>query len=75
METLWANLSSLGALYLAHGAVCLQKVRLQVGIEEVARHALNCIIDRENMDALAILNIRALRRNEGGQSPLKDKIS
>ena len=47
--------------HLAHGAVGLQEVRLQERIKQVPRHALDRIVNRQHVDALAVLHIRALR--------------
>jgi hypothetical protein len=47
--------------HLAHGAVGLQEVGLEVHIKQVARDALNGVIDGQHMDALAVLDVRALQ--------------
>lgn len=52
--------------HLAHGPVRLQEVWLEVRIKQVAADALNGIIDWQHMDALAILDIGALHRTQGG---------
>jgi hypothetical protein len=49
-------------LYLAHWAVCLQEVGLQVDIKQVASDTLNGVIDGQHVDTLAILDIRALQQ-------------
>lgn len=49
--------------HLAHGAVCLQEVGLKVGIKQVARDALNGVVNRQHVDALAILDVSALHRS------------
>ena len=39
----------------------LQKVRLQEHVEQVSRHALDSVAEGQHVNALAILNVRALR--------------
>ena len=45
---------------LAHGAVGLEEVRLEEDVEEVARDALDRVVDREDVHALAVLDVGAL---------------
>mmetsp|Transcript_57639 Transcript_57639/g.86952 ORF Transcript_57639/g.86952 Transcript_57639/m.86952 type:complete len:235 (+) Transcript_57639:1972-2676(+) len=44
---------------LANGAVGLEEVRLQEGLEKVSGHTLDGVIDGEHVDSLAVLDIRA----------------
>lgn len=46
---------------LTDGAVRLQEVGLQEGVEQVAGHALDSVVDGQHVDALAVLDIRALQ--------------
>merc|ERR1719267_405892 len=45
---------------LTHGAVGLHEVRLEEDVEEVARDALDRVVDGEDVDALAVLHVGAL---------------
>ena len=45
---------------LAHRAVGLEEVRLEEDVEEVARHALDRVVDRQDVHPLAVLDVRAL---------------
>ena len=45
---------------LADGAVGLEEVGLEEGVEEVARDALDGVVDREDVDLLAVLDVGAL---------------
>lgn len=48
------------AAHLAHGAVRLLEVWLQEGVKQVARDALDCVLKRQHVDALAVLDVGAL---------------
>lgn len=50
--------------YLSDWAVCLQEVRLEEDVEEVARDTFDCIVNGQDMDALSILDISALQLHE-----------
>lgn len=50
--------------HLADGAIGLQEVGLEVSIEQVASDALNGVINGQHMDALAVLNVSALRAHQ-----------
>jgi hypothetical protein len=45
---------------LPHGSVGFHEVRLEENVKEVARNALNGVINGEDMDPLAVLDIGAL---------------
>lgn len=64
--------------YLANWAICLQEVGLQVGIKQVARDALNCVIDGKHVHTLAILDISALQtanKNPVNALPVDDQVN
>jgi hypothetical protein len=50
-----------GGAHLADGAVCLQEVGLEERVEQVARHALDGVVDGQHVDALAVLHVSALQ--------------
>ena len=51
--------------HLAHGPVCLQEVGLEEGVKEVAGDALDGVVQGEHVDALAVLDISALKSHKG----------
>lgn len=46
--------------HLAHGPVRLQEVGLEVGVEQATRDALDRVVDRQHVHALAVLDVGAL---------------
>jgi len=50
--------------HLADGAVGLQEVGLQEGVEQVARDALDRVVDGQHVHALPVLHIRALHSSK-----------
>mmetsp|Transcript_37010 Transcript_37010/g.91458 ORF Transcript_37010/g.91458 Transcript_37010/m.91458 type:complete len:248 (-) Transcript_37010:99-842(-) len=45
---------------LTDGAISFEEIRLQVHVKEIAADALDCITERQHVDALAVFNIGAL---------------
>ena len=55
--------------HLAHWAVGLVEIRLEEGVKEVARDALDSVLERQHVHALAILDIGALVHGDDVAQP------